>query len=132
MSAQLKHQLRAWAAHIYASEAGVELLIRAGLIYERAPWIAREDGRPYIDTVQLIGCVGVLSGGEQRVARIAASLLGGTPVDLSEDLPGLDRNLARLVLAAVAHANGSHEDSEVMFGAPESLYPWPTEADQAN
>lgn len=98
--------LRAWAKGIYPSEAGVELLRETGA------W----------------------SGGERRLVRIAASLLGGPAVDLSEDVPGLDRQAAALVLAAIAHANGSHEHSEFQFnedGTPRgfsrvpTLYPWP-------
>lgn len=65
--------------------------------------------------------------------RIAASLLSGPPVDLAEDVPGLDRHNAALVLAAIAHANGSHESSDMTFdtdGKPAgfhalgSLHPW--------
>lgn len=133
---QLENDLRDWAAHIYATEAGVELLIRAGrFIYDGAPWIAYDEGShtTYIDTIRLIGEVGVLSGGEQSIARIGASLLGGTPVDLATELPGLDRDSTTLVLAAVAHAAGSHEGSDVTFdsagrptfGPVESLHPWP-------
>ncbi|MGA0568382.1 hypothetical protein ACO2Q7_13695 [Rathayibacter sp. KR2-224] len=64
--------------------------------------------------------------------RIAASLLGGATVDLSEELPSLDRKGVVLVLAAITHAAGSHEHSEMKFnndGEPvgftrlESLYP---------
>ncbi|GGO95515.1 hypothetical protein GCM10011612_03530 [Actinomyces gaoshouyii] len=54
-------------------------------------------------------------GGEQRLARIAASLLSGPVVDLSEDVPGLERQMTALVLAAITHANGSYEHSEIQF-----------------
>ncbi len=65
---------------------------------------------------------------------IACSLIDGSPVDLSDAIPGLDRRGTILVLAAMAHANGSHEHSGITFdddGAPvgfypeTSLYPWP-------
>ena len=102
--------LRAWAKGIYPTEAGVELLIRSGrAVSDGAPWITRD-------------------------GDMAASLLGGPAVDLSEDVPGLDRQAAALVLAAIAHANGSHEHSEIQFnedGTPRgfsrvpTLYPWP-------
>ena len=95
-------------------------------------------GRAYVDTEVLLYESGAWSGGEQRVVRIAASLLGGPAVDLSEDVPGLDRENLALVLAALAHANGSHEHSGVetapdgrplRFVRLTSLYPWPeTEA----
>ncbi len=61
-----------------------------------------------------------LSGGETRILRIAASLLGGAPVDLSRNLPGLDRELLKLVLVAIAHAGGRHESSGVDVSRPAS------------
>lgn len=88
----------------------------------------------WIDVDELLRETGAWSGGERRLVRIAASLLGGPAVDLSEDVPGLDRQAAALVLAAIAHANGSHEHSEFQFnedGTPRgfsrvpTLYPWP-------
>jgi hypothetical protein len=85
---------------------------------------------------------GALSGGETRLLRIAASLLDGPPVDLNGSLAGLDRQHCQLVLAAIAHASGSHEHSqwpELDVDDPDhdpgktgtqsrrsgSLYPWP-------
>ena len=41
--------------------------------------------------------------------RIAASLLGGPPVDLSRNIAGLDREHLRFVLAAIDHAGGGNE-----------------------
>ncbi|MFT8395936.1 hypothetical protein [Propionibacterium sp.] len=129
--------IRAWAKGLYAAEAGVELLIRSGrAIYDGAPWITRHGDVAAIDPDVLVAETGAWSGGEQRLVRIAASLLGGPPVDLAEDIPGLDRHNAALVLAALAHANGSHEDSDMTFDAEGnragfadlgSLYPWPKE-----
>ncbi|WP_212747008.1 hypothetical protein [Sinomonas gamaensis] len=67
------------------------------------------------------------------VVRIAVSLLVGPAVDLSEATT-LDRRNLALVLAAIAHAAGSHEDADLRYdgqGNPtgtvrlESLYPWP-------
>lgn len=61
---------------------------------------------------------------------------GDHPVSLYEDLPGLDRRGLLLVLAAIAHASGSHEHSDVVLdddGRPrgfrrlDSAYPWPAE-----
>lgn len=127
--------VRAWARGMYATEAGVELLIRAGFaVRSGAPWVHSEGDRAWIDVDELLQAAGAWSGGEQRLVRIAASLLGGPAVDLSEDLPGLDRKFTDLVLAAIAHANGSHEDGGISFnvdGSPkgivryDSLYPWP-------
>ncbi len=130
--------LRAWAKGIYPSEAGVELLIRSGrAVYDGAPWITRDGDMAWIDVDALLRETGAWSGGERRLVRIAASLLGGPAVDLSEDVPGLDRANADLVLAAIAHANGSHEHSGVDyddngqptgFSARPTLYPWPESA----
>lgn len=142
MSTTIEDAVRAWARGIYPSEAGAELLIRQGrAIYRGAPWITELDagsdsgpGRAFIDVDALLYESGAWSGGEQRVVRIAASLLGAPAVDLSEEVPGLDRGNLALVLAALAHANGSHEHSGVetapdgrplRFVRLTSLYPWP-------
>lgn len=131
--------VRAWAKGIYATEAAAELLIRQRRIYEGAPWLVEQDvwgdqsRIVSIDPDTLLYEAGAWSGGEQRTAAIAASLLGGPPVDLSDVLAGNDREHTALVLAAIAHANGSHEASEIEFvdgkpvgfREPGSLYPWP-------
>lgn len=138
----INEAVRAWAKGIYPTEAGVELLIRGGkAIYERAPWLTELDpvwdDRPRmvaVDVDELLAEAGAWSGGEQRLVRIAASLLGGPPVDLSDAISGIDRDHQVLVLAAIAHAAGSHEGSELLFDdagkptgfhQPGSLYTWP-------
>ncbi len=140
----INEAVRAWAKGIYPTEAGAELLIRGGkAIYERAPWLTElepiADDRPRmvaVDVDVLLEEAGAWSGGEQRLVRVAASLLGGPAVDLAEDIPGLDRDSADLVLAAIAHANGSHQHSGFVYneeGRPtgttryETLHPWPTD-----
>lgn len=129
--------LRAWAMGLYPTEAAVELLIRG--FGARGPWVqpAEDGSRFYLDTDLLLseGVEGPYSGGERRVLAVVASLLGVAPVDLSEALPGLDREKVALVLAAVAHAAGSHEHSNIVIdhesgvaynhGRHPSLYPWP-------
>jgi hypothetical protein len=75
--------------------------------------------------------VGALSSGERRLLLIAGSLGSAKnhTVNLSEVLPGLDRANLAFVVAAVAHAGGSHEHSD--FGPDgravrfPSLAPWP-------
>lgn len=105
--------LRAWAKGIYPIEAGVELLIRTGLT--GGPWVrcnteARD--RWWVDVDEINpNTIGTYSGGQRRLLRIAASLLGGEAANLYEDVPGLDRAHLALVLAAIAHAGGSHEHS---------------------
>jgi len=120
---------------MYSLEAGVELLIRTQRVYENAPWVEYTSAdRAYIDTSKLTEHMGAWSGGEQRVARIALSLMSGSPVDLREELAGLDREYLSLVLAAVAHAGGSHEQSEPTFEeggyrgntSLPALYEWPS------
>ncbi|WP_422391854.1 hypothetical protein [Arthrobacter sp. N1] len=75
-----------------------------------------------------------LSGGERRFMLLVASLGdGGVLVDLGDIIPGLDGGVLALVLAAIAHAGGSHEHSGFEFtedGTPTSivrlarLYDW--------
>ncbi|AGW85580.1 hypothetical protein BLAC_07045 [Bifidobacterium animalis subsp. lactis ATCC 27673] len=137
-SQSLASALRAWARSSYPTEAGTELLIRSGrAIYEGAPWITKYGSHAAIDPQALLAHTGAWSGGEQRLIRIAASLLGGEPANLAEDIPGLDRHSTDLVLAAIAHAAGSHEDTTVTtnsagqptgFTPAGSLYPWPEES----
>lgn len=131
--------LRAWAKGDYTHEAATELLIRAfGGRYAAAgqPWVGRGDnGRPWIDFDAIPGNIGGASGGERKFLLLVASIAGNKPVVLSDVLPGLDRDNLSLVLAAIAHAGGSHEQSDVQtdadgaivsFGGKlESLYPWP-------
>ncbi|MCO7218588.1 hypothetical protein [Klenkia sp. PcliD-1-E] len=49
------------------------------------------------------------SAGQLRLLRAAASLADGQPVALGELAAGLDRPRLALLLAAIAHAGGSHE-----------------------
>lgn len=143
--------LRAWARGIYPLEAGVELLIRTSdgrFATHSQPWIQPGDdpGWWWVDVDQLTDDnLAALSGGEARLLRIAASLLGGAPVRLYDAVSGLDREHVQLVLAAIAHANGSHEHSgppmpdpagryrtadgtRMSFARLGSLYPWPEPA----
>lgn len=60
----------------------------------------------------------LLSESEQQVLQVVASLVGGAPVRLDE-LGSVDRRTLDLVLAAIAHASGSHQQSEG------SVHPWP-------
>jgi len=109
----LETAVRAWAKGMYPLEAGVELLIGGGRVYPGAPWLALAGSayrggqtRYAVDVDKLLDASGVWSGGERRLVRIAASLLGGPTVDLHEDISGLDQRSVELVLAAVLHANG--------------------------
>jgi hypothetical protein len=67
---------------------------------------------------------GTISGSNSQLwlLRAAASLADGQPVDLGDLAAGVDRDGLALVLAAVAHAGGSHGDD-----LP-PLAPWPVRA----
>lgn len=117
MSETVHSNLRSWATGSHAAEAAVELLIRADLASGGSPWVrdasleSAEPPRLYIDHAILVASSDALAAQARSIARLAASLLGGDTVDLSSVLPALDRDHVMLVLAAVAHAAGSHEDS---------------------
>jgi hypothetical protein len=117
-STEIHDRLRLWARGMYTTEGATELLIRAGngtyVTIER-PWIKATDRGYSVDFAAITEHLGALSGGEQRLLRIAASIGSdeATPVRLGHMLSGLDRPTLRLVLAAVAHAGGSHQHSSL-------------------
>ncbi len=133
--------LRSWAKGLYPLEAAVELLVRAAdgrFASAGYPWVqpGDEPGWWWLDPTAITDDnLIALSGGEQRLLRIVASLADGPPVDLGANLPGLDRDAMSLVLAAMAHANGSHEHADIRIdhergvavvgGRLPSLHPWP-------
>jgi hypothetical protein len=108
----------------YAAEAAVLLLANDGYWPTRlraAGMVTTEaepvDGQlwariewPELDTALARGR---LRGGPKElvVLRVAASLADGHPVDLADVAVALDRRTLGLVLAAVAHAAGSHDHS---------------------
>lgn len=129
--------LRAWAAGSYPAMAAVELLARAfgGRFATRGhPWIVDDDddGRAWLET-RALRSAPALSGGERRVLRLAAALLDAEPIDIVDVVTGLDRTHLDLVLAALAHAGGSHEhaaltldrDGTVHLSQPGPLHRWP-------
>lgn len=137
--------LRAWAKGMYTIEAATELLIRGfggKFAAHGNPWVhtSSEPQGPgqvsaWIDFAAIPEEAGVLSGGERRFLILAASLAEDVPVVLGDVVPGLDRENLDLVLAAIAHAGGSHQHSDVRFnqdgamslgkGYLDSLHPWP-------
>ena len=136
-------RLREWARGLHALVAATELLIRAyGGVFAKAgnPWILTEEGenqKSWIDFEQIPNHIDGLSGGERRLLMLAASIADvGVSVELGDAVNGLDRQALDLVLAAVAHAGGSHEHSEFMMNQAgeavgikklPSLHPWPGE-----
>ncbi|MCB5280320.1 hypothetical protein [Arthrobacter sp. ES1] len=142
MTTTHEEQLRTWAKGSYPLVAATELLLRAfggRFAREGNPWVIKDPahGNIWIDFEQIPENVGGLSGGERRFLLLTASLAGvGVVVELGEVLPGLDREVLNLVLAAVAHAGGSHEHSDIVEHADGTLtlgsrgylpplYPWP-------
>jgi hypothetical protein len=112
--------LRAHAEGLYCPQAAVELLIG------HRRWLCRDDflGR-FVGLVPETAGGGVFavvgwraavralssgrlpcSGSEGSVLRIAASIAGGVPVDLSECLSTLDESTIGLVVDAVLRAGG--------------------------
>lgn len=119
-SIDITDHLRRWARGMYTTEAATELLIRAhnGIFASiERPWIMPTDHAFWIDFAAITEHLGPLSSGEQRLLRIAASIGSdeATPVSLGDVLSGLDRPTLRLVLAAVAHAGGSHQHSSLVI-----------------
>lgn len=139
----LVESLRDWARGCYAQEAGVELLQRAfgGRFASTAyPWVVSEDEEPgwfWLDGEQMESATGCLSGGEQRVLAVVGALVSGTAVlDLGGLLAGLDRANLHLVLAAFAHAGGSHEQVDATLNGDQlawrrhgPLVAWPDPAE---
>ncbi|MFF2347684.1 ABC transporter ATP-binding protein [Pseudarthrobacter sp. NPDC058119] len=137
--------LRAWARGMYTTEAATELLLKAfggKFAAPGNPWVhtsTEPEGpnqvRAWIDFAAVPEEVGPLSGGERRFLMLAASLAEDVPVVLGDLVSGLDRENLDLVLAAIAHAGGSHQHSDVRFnedgsmslgkGYLDSLHPWP-------
>jgi hypothetical protein len=133
----------------YAAEAAVLLLAEsghwvprlqaAGLItialdgdaVDGGPWAAVQWG----DLDRALR-TGVIAGGpgQLRLLRAAASLADGQPIDLADLTAGVDRPELTLLLAALAHAAGSHEHRDVVRddeGTPHAgplvgpVVPWP-------
>ena len=129
--------LRQWAHGMYTTEAATELLIRASigtLVAIDRPWIKPTNHGYWIDFGVITQHLGALSGGEQRLLRIAASIGSddAPPIRLGEAMTGLDRPTLQLVLAAVAHAGGSHDQTDLVVDRDglatitkqPSLHPW--------
>ena len=136
-STDVADALRRWAKGMNTTEAATELLIRAcdGTFASIDwPWIKPTNHGYWIDFPAIAEHLDPLSAGEQRLLRIAASIGSddAPPVPLGEVLTGLDRRTLHLVLAAIAHAGGSHQhcdiviedDGRVLMTREPSLYAW--------
>ena len=118
---RLSGALRACARGVYPLEAGTSLLIDCGSWLHRDDFTSRfitagpsiSDGVTLLASIDWEAAVAALhagelpaSGGERRMLLLAASIAAGTPVNLNDALPGIDRRNAILVVSAVAHAAG--------------------------
>jgi hypothetical protein len=124
---------------MYETEAAVELLIRAfgGRFASTAyPWVGRSAaGSVWLDAEKVTGYSEYLSGGEQRVLAIVQALATAGPLwNLGGILAGVDRDHLALILAALAHAGGSHEhvkvqatDTRMSYVRLPALVSWPAD-----
>lgn len=119
--ARLPAALRAAASGIHPLEAGTSLLIDCGCWLHRDDFTSQfittatsiSDGTTMLATIDWETAITALdagklpcSGGERRVLRLAASIAGGIPVSLYDNLPGIDQRNASLVINAIWHATG--------------------------
>lgn len=128
-------RLRQWAAGLLPVEAAVEIVLRAfgGRFADPAlPWVRLDGDITWLDPDSVREHAAVLSGGERRLLFVVASLLDERPLDVVDIVTGLDRQNLHLVLAAFAHAGGSHTatalehvNGTVRFSTPGALVPWP-------
>jgi hypothetical protein len=118
---RLSDALRACARGIHPLEAGTALLIDCGSWLHRDDFTSRfittdtsiSDGVTLLTATDWEAAAAALhagelpaSGGERRILLLAASIVGGIPVNLNDILPGIDRRNASLVVRAIAHAAG--------------------------
>ncbi len=105
-------ELRRWAHGLLGLEAAVELLLRAcgGRLADPSwPWIRRDCNCLWLDADRITPDVVSLSCVEQGLLVIVEALASGHPVrQLADLLAEFDRSTLTLVLAAFAHAGGSH------------------------
>jgi hypothetical protein len=97
-----------WLPRLQA--AGLITIALDGDAVDDGPWAAVQWAEldPAVRTGVICG-----TGGQLRLLRAAAGLAEGQPVDLADLTAGLDRAELTLLLAALAHAAGSHEHREV-------------------
>lgn len=125
--ADLENALVRGAVGDYADEAAVLLLINFGhwlpqlQCADLITLAADVDDGPWAQVtwaeLERALAAGLVFGssGEVRVLRAAASIAEGQPVDLGDLASGLDRRALTLLLAAIAHAAGSHDHRDLTY-----------------
>ena len=122
MNAAIIAALRAHAAGLHPEEAGTELLIGHGSILPREDFAgfvhtgtSISDGTTLLAWIDWDAALSALhhgrlplSGGEQRILTLAASIADGTLVSLRQAIPGLDNRNLKLLITAIRHATGQH------------------------
>jgi hypothetical protein len=112
--------LRAHAAALNPGQAGTELLINHGSILHRHDFArfvhtatSISDATTPMAWIDWAAAVSALhhgqlplSGGEQRILTLAASIAADHPVCLGQTLPGLDNHNLELLTTAIRHATG--------------------------
>lgn len=101
-------KVRQWSREDLRFDAAIELLSRTkNIIYPHAPWlVALSPSEVAVEPNDLLEFTSTYSSGERACIAVAASLLGGPPVDLSDVAPNLDSLALVNVLAAVSAAAG--------------------------
>ena len=104
----LAAKLLAQASGFRPAEAAIIMLIGAldGRLLDAVTLLGANDQTAEIDWPATLTSTSYLSGGERRLMALAASLGSGEPVDLADNLTGLDSRSADVVVEAIAHATG--------------------------
>lgn len=120
---------RRWAAGNLTQEAGVELLIRSGLVTDDCRWVT-DDG--YIKLTMLRLDAGSDCRANRVLVDIAESFIHGHAVCLADAIPALELADVPLVAAAVSHAAGCHVfhhnriiNGQLTTTPPAALVEWP-------
>jgi ABC-type cobalamin/Fe3+-siderophores transport system ATPase subunit len=121
----LANALLACAAGIYTHEAGVGLLVANRVFLDRDDFTSRFITRDTATRMAVIDWAAAItaldageipcSGGEQRTLRLAASIAGGTPVNLSDTLTGLDDRSIQQLITAIRQASGKAQKTGLIL-----------------
>jgi hypothetical protein len=118
--------LRSWARGLFGLEAAVEVLLRAmgGRFADPGwPWIRFDGYRLWLDPDRFHPTAATLPRREAALLAIVDALASGHPIrHLADLLAEFDRDTLVLVLAAFAHAGGSHTHTRLDTGTDGSRH----------